>query len=52
MPRLQALLGEAGFGDIRIRPKDESRSFIRKWLPGGNLDDFILSATIEARKPV
>ena len=52
VPRLQAILEEAGFGDIRIRPKDESRSFIRKWLPGGNLDDFILSATIEARKPV
>ena len=52
VPRLQAMLEEAGFSDIRIRPKDESRSFLREWVPGGKVEDFILSATIEARKPV
>ena len=49
--RLGAWLGEAGFSDIRIRPRDESREMIREWAPGGRLEDYVLSATIEAVKP-
>ena len=47
---LERLLAEAGFAEIRIAPKDESREFIREWAPGRNLEDYILSATIEAKK--
>src|SRR5262245_27748276 len=48
---LERMLADAGFVDIRIKPKDESRSFIRDWAPGRQIEDFIVSATIEAIKP-
>ena len=48
---LEQMLTNAGFVEIRIKPKDESRSFIRDWAPGRKLEDFIVSATIEAIKP-
>lgn len=48
---LEAILRDAGFEDIRITPKDKSREFIREWSPGHNVEDFIVSATIEALKP-
>jgi len=44
------MLGEAGFTNIRIQPKDESREFIRDWAPGMRVEDFVVSATIEAVK--
>lgn len=42
---------EAGFVDIQIRPRDESREFIRDWAPGQGIEDYVLSATIEALRP-
>ena len=48
---LEAILKAAGFRDIRITPKDESREFIREWSPEHNIEDYILSATIEAFRP-
>jgi SAM-dependent methyltransferase len=48
---LESLLHDAGFADIRIQPKDASREFIRRWIPGRNASDFVVSATIEAVKP-
>ena len=47
---LQRILEEAGFLDIRIKPKDESREFIKKWIADVPIEDFVLSATIEAVK--
>lgn len=47
---LELMLQQAGFEDIRIRPKDESRDFIRNWVPGRKIEDYVVSATIEARK--
>jgi len=49
---LTQTLQESGFVDIDIRPKEESREFIREWEPGRNLDDYVLSAYIRASKPV
>lgn len=49
---LERTLTESGFSQIQIKPKDESRAFIRDWVPGGNIEDYVVSATIEARKPV
>jgi SAM-dependent methyltransferase len=49
---LKDMLQAAGFTDIHIQPRDESREFIRDWVPGSNVEEYILSATIEARKPV
>lgn len=48
---MEAMLKEAGFENIRIVPKDESRSFIREWVPGRSIEDYLVSATIEAVKP-
>jgi len=41
----------AGFTDIRIAPKDESKIFMEQWAPGRNITDYLVSATIEAVKP-
>jgi ubiquinone/menaquinone biosynthesis C-methylase UbiE len=48
---LEAMLGESGFDNIRIQPKDESRQLIREWAPGQKIEDYIVSAAIEAVKP-
>jgi SAM-dependent methyltransferase len=48
---LETMLREAGFTEIRIRPKDASREFIRRWVEGRNAADYVVSATIEAVKP-
>ncbi|MGD8842418.1 MAG: methyltransferase domain-containing protein, partial [Gammaproteobacteria bacterium] len=47
---LEAMLVDAGFSDISIRPKEESREFIRDWAPGSRVEDYVVSATIEALK--
>jgi arsenite methyltransferase len=48
---LENMLAGAGFEQIRIAPKDTSRLFIREWLPGKRIEDYLVSATIEAAKP-
>ena len=48
---LERMLADAGFEAVKIAPKDTSRSFIREWLPGSQIEDYLVSATIEARKP-
>jgi arsenite methyltransferase len=45
------MLQAAGFDQIKIGPKDTSRSFIREWLPGKRIEDYLVSAMIEAVKP-
>jgi hypothetical protein len=45
------MLESAGFEQIRIEPKEESRSFIREWAPGVPITDYVIAATIEAVKP-
>ena len=49
---IEAMLAKAGFEEIKIQPKDESRESIREWFPGRKLEDFVTSATIEAKKPI
>lgn len=48
---LQEMLEEAGFVDVTIEPKDESREFIREWAPQAVVDEYIRSASIQAKKP-
>jgi arsenite methyltransferase len=48
---LEAILAEAGFEDVRIVPRGESRAFIKNWMPGTGIENIIASATIEATKP-
>lgn len=49
---IKAMLGDAGFVDIRVKPKPESREMINQWAPGSDAGDYVLSATIEAVKPI
>ncbi|HHH47930.1 MAG TPA: methyltransferase domain-containing protein, partial [Gammaproteobacteria bacterium] len=48
---LERMILDAGFCNVRIAPKDESRDFIKDWAPGRGVEDYVLSATIEAVKP-
>lgn len=50
-PELIRMLEQCGFVDIRVLPKDESRTFIRNWVPGSDISEYVLSASIEAIKP-
>jgi arsenite methyltransferase len=47
---LKAALEDAGFTEIQILLREEIRSFIRDWFPGTGVEDFVLSASIQARK--
>lgn len=48
---LEIYMKDAGFKDIKITPKDDSKDFIKDWAPGKNVTDYVLSAHIEAIKP-
>jgi SAM-dependent methyltransferase len=48
---IRALLRVAGFESIRVDVKEQSREFIRDWLPGSGIEHYVASATIEAVKP-
>jgi len=47
----KAMLEAAGFTDIQIVLKGESREIVGQWFPGRNVEDFVASASIEAVKP-
>ena len=46
---LRSLLAAAGFGEVEIRTLGESRGVVARCMPGA--EDYVASATIEARKP-
>ena len=48
---LESYMQDAGFKEIKITPKDDSKDFIKDWAPGKNVTDYVLSAHIEAIKP-
>ncbi|MBN2510554.1 MAG: methyltransferase domain-containing protein, partial [Spirochaetales bacterium] len=47
---LETMLARAGFSEIAITPKSESREFITNWAPGSRAEDYIQSAVIRAIK--
>jgi SAM-dependent methyltransferase len=48
---LKSMLEEAGFKDIRVESQDKKREVISEYVPGSKIEDYIVSATIEAVKP-
>jgi SAM-dependent methyltransferase len=49
--RVEEWLVAAGFVDICVTPKPESRELIATWAPGSGIENHIVSAMIAARKP-
>ena len=48
---IESMLEQAGFTEIRVKPVDTSRELIIEWAQDRPVADFIVSATIEAKKP-
>jgi SAM-dependent methyltransferase len=49
--RVTGWLAGVGFVDVSIASKPESRELIKTWAPGRNIENHIVSAMIQARKP-
>lgn len=47
---IRIMLENAGFKDIRMIPKDNSREIVKTWAPDRNIEDFVASFIIEAVK--
>lgn len=47
---IRMLLQEAGFVNIRLTPKDNSREILSSWVPGRNIEEFVASYIIEGIK--
>ena len=47
---LEKYLVDAGFKEINLNLKEESRAIISQWLPGSGAEEFVISAEITARK--
>ncbi|MBI5636990.1 MAG: arsenite methyltransferase [Nitrospinae bacterium] len=48
---IERMLGETGFEDVRVTAKEESRELIRAWAPGRRVEEYVVSANIQAVKP-
>lgn len=49
---IESMLQKSGFTNISVEPKDESKAFIKDWVQGSNIEDYIASAVIQATKPL
>lgn len=48
---VEQMLRDAGFDQIQVQAREESRAVIRDWFPGRDLDRYVRAATIQAVKP-
>jgi arsenite methyltransferase len=49
--RVASLLRDAGFAEVSIVIKPESREMVAAWVPGRGIEKCVASALVEARKP-
>jgi len=49
---LEECMNVAGFEQVSIEPKDDSDEFIRDWAPGRKIEELVVSAYIQAIKPM
>ena len=47
---VEAMLKQAGFSAVSVEIKEESRAFIKDWLPGSGIENYVRSAQIRAVK--
>lgn len=47
---IRAMLVNAGFKNIRMNPKDNSREILASWIPDKNIGNYVASYIIEAEK--
>ncbi len=52
VPQIEAWLQAAGFQDVEVAVKPESRALVASWAPGLGIENYVASAVIEARKPI
>jgi arsenite methyltransferase len=48
---VKAMLTQSGFTNVVVEPKDDSKAFIKDWVPGANVENYIVSAVIKGIKP-
>jgi arsenite methyltransferase len=48
---LERMLIDAGFRDVHIDVKAESRALVSDWMPGRRAEDYVASALIQAVRP-
>lgn len=48
---LKKILSNAGFIDILVEPQENSRMFVKDWVPGSDAENYVVSAKIKAVKP-
>ena len=48
---LRSTLIRIGFEEIQIKSKDESKDFITGWVPPNKIENYVISATIQGKKP-
>jgi SAM-dependent methyltransferase len=49
---VEAMLTDAGFDDVRVELKGDSRALVSGWAPGSSAEDYVASALIRAVKPL
>jgi len=49
--QIESWLAQAGFIDVRVTPRPERRELVASWAPDQGIENFVASATVEARKP-
>lgn len=47
---IKRMMEHAGFTDIRLTPKDNSKEILKTWAPDKNIEDYVASFIIEAVK--
>ncbi len=47
---IRRILEEAGFKDIVLTPKDNGQEIVKSWVPDKNVEDYVTSYIIEAKK--
>lgn len=47
---IRTIMQDIGFKDIKLTPKDNSKEILKSWVPDRNIEDYVASYIIEARK--